>query len=250
MKVELYKILRKKTTYLLLIPLLIPILYGIGLNSNLMLSQDGESVEFISSGIGLFEFIYTMIATSYFFFTFILVVISSLNMAREIENHEINLYAWRIGRRSKIVGAKFLALLILIIAYYIIIILFSTVVYLLSSDIRNYGIYDIVGSGYVKYIVAILALCIGSIIIALFCLLVGIKFRTFSTFSSTFVIYIMSMYFENFSKIKMFIPEQFAKNIVLANNVSWNDIQYFICYVVYIFVLYITSVVFISKKEL
>lgn len=252
MRVELYKLMRKKTTYLLLIPLLIPVLYGIGINSNLelILNTDGQSVEFISRGIGLFEFVYTMISTANFFFLFILVVIGSMLMAREVENKEINLYVYRIGKRFKIVWSKFIALQLLITVYYMTIILLSTVVYLISSDIGNYGILSIFNFEMKKYVIALLAIYLGTTVISAFNLLIGTRQKSFTAFSITFILYIISMYFDNFSFIKKLFPEHFAKHIALNGVGGVNIFQYILIFIIYVIVLLAFSVISFRKKEL
>lgn len=252
MRVELYKLIRKKTTYLLCLPLLIPLLYGIGLNSNLdlVLTQDGQSAEFISRGIGVFEFIYTMIGTANFFFTFILVVVSSMLMAREIENKEIHLYVYRVGKRFKIVGAKFVSLQLIITIYYIGMILLSTIVYLLSSDIDTHGIMGIFDADIQKYIVALGALYLETMVISSFCLMIGTKLKAFGTFSTVFILYIISMYFDNFVSLQKLFPEHFAKYIAINGKSGTDILLYILLFIFYVMIFLVLSIISFQRKEL
>jgi len=232
--------------------MVIPILYGIALNSDLefVLTQDGEKFEFISRGIGLFEFIYTMICTANYFFLFILVVIGTMLMAREIESKEVNLYVYRIAKRIKIVLSKAGAMQLLITIYYLVIVTLSVIVYLISSDVANYGIMSILDSDMQKYIFAIAAIYLGTIVIAALCIFVGIRKKAFTTFSITFILYIISMYFGNFPLIMNYFPEHFAANLVENGLDSLNVAFYFFVYVLYILALVLLSSISFFKKEL
>lgn len=232
--------------------MVIPIIYGIGLNPNLelVLAQDGEKFEFISKGIGLFEFIYAMISTANFFFLFILVVIGSMLMAREVESKEINLYVYRIAKRIKIVLSKVGAMQIIITVYYLIIIILSTIVYLVSADVANYGIMSIFDLDLQKYIVAITAIYLGTTVLSVFCIFVGIRKKTFTTFSIVFILYIISMYFKNFRLFENYFPEHFANNLVANGLESLNIVFYFIVYMLYVVVLIVLSSISFVKKEL
>ncbi|MFP3156083.1 hypothetical protein LQZ18_16985 [Lachnospiraceae bacterium ZAX-1] len=214
------------------------------------ITQDGERFEFISKGIGLFEFIYTMIGTANFFFLFILVVIGSMVMAREVECKEIDLYVYRIAKRIKIIVSKAGAMQVVITLYYLIIIALSTAVYLRSADVAKYGIWSIVDADINKYIVTIVAVYLGTTVISIFCIFVGVWQKAFATFSIVFILYIISMYFDNFKFMRNYFPEHFAHNLVV--NGLYNSLTivfYFSVYVAYIVIWMVLSSISFAKKE-
>lgn len=253
MRVELYKLLRKKTTYLLFFPLIVPLFWGVAmlLNINMELTEEGVTHEFISRGVGLFQFSYEMLNLANIFFIFIFLILASLLLAKEIETSEINLYVVRVGDRVKLIWARFMALLVVQTVFYALFFLVTSMLYLLVADLNAYGIESIWDADIRRYLIAIVAVYMGNMILLSLTLLMGIKLKTFTCFVTVFVLYVISLYFRQFTVwLQLLFPEHFASYVVQHGFSSVSMPSYFLLFVSYGLMFLGISVVLFKHKEL
>lgn len=106
-KTELYKLYKRKDTWIFLTVILVPILYSVGIASG------SEIVSYSGNGnITAINFISAMfqMAQSMFIFNIILVAITSRTLGTEIEDKSLRIYLNKVGDRKKIYIEKVKAL--------------------------------------------------------------------------------------------------------------------------------------------
>ena len=97
-KTELYKLYKRKDTWIFLTVILVPILYSVGIASG------SEIVSYSGNGnITAINFISAMfqMAQSMFIFNIILVAITSRTLGTEIEDKSLRIYLNKVGDRKK-----------------------------------------------------------------------------------------------------------------------------------------------------
>ena len=253
MYVELYKLLRKKTTYLLILPLALPLFWGFALvlNIDTGIVEDGITYELISRGVGFLEFTYEMISLANIFYTFVIIIISALLMAKEIETNEINLYVVRVGARAKILWARFIALFTVQIIFYFLFILLTGIIYLLLADVETHGIAEIWDTDINRYLVAILATFVSNAILLTLTLLVGVQLKTFACFATVFILYVISLYFEQFATwLQLLFPEHFATYVIQNGLTEISSLLYFLLFLLYGGIFLVAGMILFKRKEL
>lgn len=104
---ELYKLYKRKDTWIFLAVILVPILYSVGIASG------SEVVSYSGTGnITAINFVSAMfqMAQSMFIFNIILVAITSRTLGSEIEDKSLRIYLNKVGDRKKIYIEKVKAL--------------------------------------------------------------------------------------------------------------------------------------------
>ena len=139
---DLYKLVKKKTTYLLLLTLLVPLVFGYGMFAQIsfLVTDGNSSFDVISDkGISALQFTANMLSQSTYIVYLIVIIIASMTVANEFEMGQIRLYTVRICMRSKMILSKILSLFILIVSYMGIYCLFSFGIYYLFVARSKYG---------------------------------------------------------------------------------------------------------------
>jgi len=253
LKMELYKLFKKKTTYLLCINYLVPIIFGIGMFAQVsfLVSDGTDSFDIISTqGISGLEFINNMMTQAHYITVFILVVISSLAFSGEVECKQIDLYVVRICNRGKIILAKFLALTFLQVLYYMIFSIISLVIYIFFVNQSKYGNGMIYDSNHMQYILSFLIRFLGVMSITALNIFIGMKTKSFPCFAATYIIWFITKYINFFDNIKLFIPDNFAEYILSNKANDFQIVLYAGLFLIYTILSLIISIISFTKKDL
>lgn len=252
-KLELYKIFKSKTTYLLVITLLIPIIFGLGMFARVsFLVNDGtENIDVISSqGISALEFAMNMMGQAHYITVFLFLIVSSILFAKEIEQRQINLYVVRVCRRGEIVFSKFFALTVVQMIYYVVFILMAFANYFLFVIHSKYGNGLLFSDNYEVYLLSFGIRFLGIMTITSINLCIGVRFKAFTCFAASFIFWFVSKYINFFDNIKMLVPDNFAEH-VLKNVVNFDQAApYLGLYALYIISPLLFSVITFQQKDL
>jgi ABC-type transport system involved in multi-copper enzyme maturation permease subunit len=246
MKAEFLKLIKLKVSYLLIVPILIPLIITIGaLVQNLLKTESQGVLNIINSDTSAATFIFHMLNSAHIFFVFIIAILGSSVLSKEIENGQIGLYVVRLANRSKIILYKFFSLALLQIIYFIAFTLVSLLLYaifVLAGNIEwAWGKIDI-------FFISFISLYLNIVMLTSLNLFIGGKLKPFLTFSITFIFYIITMYMEYVENIKMFFPQHFAN--LIFNNFSTNHILYISLFITYSSALLALCIKSFRKKDL
>lgn len=252
LKMDLYKLLKKKTTYLLFLTLLVPIIFAVGMNIDIsFLVTDGErSFDIISvDGVSALQFTANMLSQSNYIIYLVIVVIASMAVANEFETGQIRLYAVRICERTKMIMSKIISLYFMILGYFVIFCLFSIGMYYLFVADSQYGngtlFLDSMNS--VLYIVVTM---VGIMVILTITVFLGLLLKTFHCFAVSYLVWFISKYLSFFDNLKMLIPDNCA-DIIMAEGIgSIQFIKLFAIYISYIIMMSFLSCYVLYRKDI
>lgn len=242
-KLELYKLIKKKTTYLLLLTLLIPLVFGIGMAAQLsfLVTDGGSSFDVISTkGISALQFNANMVSQSTYIIYLVIIIIASMAGANELEVGQARLYVVRICARYRMVGAKILALVILTIGYMITYSLFSTGIYYLFVARSKYGNGELFSEG-INSALYLLVTFVGIVVVIVVTILLGMFLKTFHCFAVSYLLWFVAKYLSFFDKLKLIAPDNCADEI-MANGIIGTELLMWLG----IYFIYIVATVFVA----
>lgn len=220
LKLDLYKLLKKKTTYLLLLTLLIPLIFGVGMSTQIsfLVTDGSSSFDVVSDkGISALQFTANMFSQSVYIVYLVIIIIASMAMANEVEAGQIRLYVVRICARSKMILAKFVSLSIIIVGYMAVFCLFSVMIYYLFVSHTRYGNGDLISEGK-NSVLYLLVTFAGILVVVAVTMLLGLFLKTFHCFATAYLIWFVAKYLSFFDSLKMAAPDNCADQI-LANGI-------------------------------
>lgn len=252
LKLELYKLIKKKTTYLLLLTLLVPLIFGYGMfvQISFLVTDGGSSFDVISDkGISALQFTANMLSQSTYIVYLIVIIIASMAVANEFEMGQVRIYTIRMCTRSKIVLSKILSLFILIISYMGIYCLFSIGIYYIFVARSKYGNGEMFFKDFnsVSYMAVTM---IGIMVVVTITVLLGIFLKTFHCFSVAYLIWFISKYLSFFDKLKLAAPDNCA-DVILMNGLRKTEILFWVgIYFVYIVVIALGACYIFNRKDI
>jgi ABC-type transport system involved in multi-copper enzyme maturation permease subunit len=251
-KLELYKMLRKKMDLLLAFPLLIPLVFGIGLSTNITTAvQTTEgSVDLVSQGVGLFEFTDTMLKSANFVFVFILMILVASLYSKEIEDGQIMLYAVRIGERAKLGWAKFLAIALMQAMYYVLFFVLCFTLYVVAVLVGEAELGAMVFANWKPSLLSASYLFVNGLFFTAISLLIGTRLKAFPCFACTFILSIISLMFQHFGGARLLLPEHFAEYVVHGSIKVEQLVSHMALFVFYVLVFLGSSIFLLRKKDL
>lgn len=224
-KEELFKILRKPITLILLVALILPLFYGISIVTNakhVIVQGDFDAILFASVNwnmltmTGIPEILFALITTHIF--------------AYEMERGQIRLLYLRVCNRKKILIAKMLAMLTMMLLFYVVFYLWCFAVYyifIVQTPLGNGMFLSAVSS--LQYMVMDLIYLIQIMIVCGLVFLFGLYFKAFVSFmmgiglTTTFII------FQFFPTVKYFVPAYIAT--ALSQQVITTQLALILCFV-------------------
>lgn len=236
-QLELYKLFKKKTTYLILIPFLVPVIFGIGMymNVSFVVSDGATEFDVISENmISAMEFINNMYLQANYITYLIIIIISSIMLSSEVENGQIRLLITRIGKRRNIILSKYFAMFMFISLFMFSFSLFSTIIYYLFTNNSSYGNGMIFPENWRIYGQSFLYSYFGLLVIVALTFFLGMKLKTFMCFASAYLIWFLAKYLEFFDNVQLLAPDNSAE-FVLQQTLSLQKgvilILIFSCYI-------------------
>lgn len=251
---ELYKLLKKKTTYLLFITLSIPLVFGIGMYGGISFIYEANENSFdvlTDSTMTAMEFTANMYGSSLYVTILIVIIIASLSFAREIEGQQISLIVNRICVRPVIVVSKYIALTIISVIYLMIFYLFSTSTYyfLVCNSSYGNGIF-ILAEEIPKYSGYLILSLLSILVITAIAFAFGAKLKTFLCFGSTFVVWIVIKYLDYFDTVRLFVPE-LCMDALMEASITFNSaLKWGSVFVIYIIMLVSIAAFQFSRNDI
>lgn len=227
-KTELYKISRRKDTWLLYSMLFVPALYAIGLatGSDIVSYSGNGNITALNFMAAMFQ-----MSQSMFIFNVILVAISGRTLGTEIEEKSLLLYVNRIGNRKKIYLGKAAALSIYSIIVDILLALTSLGFYYLvlnhTTEIVNGALFN---GNWFSEVAQILATCGFWIMTILFTLLLSTKYKVVVCLGIYMIVYI-AMNLLSYAKIIGYLsPLYYLTKFMNASKAAVADVVIFAIY--------------------
>lgn len=252
LKSDLYRMAKKKTTYLIFLTLLVPLIFGIGMYAQIsFLVQDGDSsFDVISNqGISALQFTANMMSQSTYVVYLVMIIIASMAVANEFEAGQARLYAVRICSRSKIVTSKLLSLFLLVGGYMVLYSLFSMGIYYLLVGKSQYGNGTLFSEGR-NAALYLLVTCVGIMVVIALTLLLGMFLKTFHCFSAAYLIWFIAKYLSFFDGLKLAAPDNCA-DVILTNGINHMELlKWMGIYVLYIVIAWLVSVCIFRCKDM
>lgn len=250
-KVEFTKLLRKRTSLLLLLFFAPAVLFGIGmlLGLSFFVSDGGgggvDAVEKSLSGIG---FAVTMMEQGKYIVFLVIIILAAFTLSGELENGQMKSEIIRICSRSKILAAKYVALFTLIFGVILLSLLWSLLIYAVivsKTEFANGLLYD--GQAQIGYI-AFTVLGIGTGLAVTF--LLGVKLKTFPCFAISYIVWFASLYTDFMGKIRLLIPYNMPNHYLEHAGAAGNGLAYAALYIGYCLVFLALSAVILQASEI
>lgn len=253
LKLELYKLINKKTTYLLLITFLVPIIFSIGMftGTSFLYNAGSESFDVITnSRISAIDFAVSMYTQITYITYLIVIIIASIVLSSEIEHGQILLFVKRICNRKKILLSKYFSLLILLALYFILFIFISIILYYLFVSKSDYGNGTLLSTDMQKSLGIFLFSYMGLAMASAITILFGVWIKTFACFAVSYVLWIVSKYLVFFKRFQQLMPDS-CVDYIIKNNMSVSEIVIrFGLFIIYISIIMLFAIRIINKKDL
>jgi len=251
-KLECFKLLKKKTTWLLLLNLGIPLLYGVGMfaGASFLVSDGVSDIVVIGQGLSAMEFLLNMLTQNQYILYFIVIVISAMALSNELENGQIRTIITRICNRRKIILAKYLSILFMTFIALCIFMAVTLLIYYTLVCQSAYASGSFWGSGGEMQLLSLLFTFIGLAVMVAVTILLGLFFKTFLCFAISYILWIVLKYVAFFDSVKLLSPDKFTESI-LENTVNSNQIVlYGMLFIGYCVVLIALSAMRLNKMDI
>lgn len=235
-KMEMYKMVKRKSSWMLLLPCLLAVLISLGMGSgNVTVTQAGGSPLEALSCIDFFLSVWNLLS-GFGIIGILVIITASLQFSGEIERGQIKTSLLRVGKRSQVILAKLFVMIsvvamltvvlaiTLICCYYFIVVpegLGNGAFSLSVSGLTNLKVFGIVLCWAANYIILIAA-----------AFLAGTLFGPFATFIITLILMFGEKYLVTMGSLKIFryLPEGFVNGLLtgVAMNV-WDIILFAAC---------------------
>lgn len=241
-KEEVFKIIRKPITLVLLIALILPLFYGVSIVMNakhVIVQGDFDAILFASVNwnmltmTGVPEILFALITTHIF--------------AYEMERGQIRLLYLRVCDRKKILLSKMFAMLTVMLVFYIIYYFWCFGIYyifIVRTPLGNGMLLGAVSS--LQYMVMDLIYLIQIMIVCSLVFLLGLKFKAFVSFMMGIGLTTIFIVFQFFPTIKYFVPAYIAT--ALSQQIITPRLALMLC-CVYLSISFIPAIMAIKKFE-
>lgn len=245
-KIEMYKIFKRKDFLLMISMIFIPLMYSIGLmmNSKSFTYQGDGKVSALLFVSEMFTFVYMC------FVYFIVFSVSSVRSLKgEIENKSIQLYVQRINNRKKIYLAKNIAHFIVIIACTMVFIFVSIACfYLFLTKRSDIAVHAFFRTGeFVKSIIDILSILVCFIFVLNISMFLSAYKKSYEAMGIFIFLWLAFMYLKQLSYIKYFIPIYYVEKIVNSKR-SMYSIKNFISLLMIVVIVSVICTILGCKK--
>ena len=222
-KVELIKLFHKRTSLLLLINFLIPLIYGIGAAfgaSFIVTDGGGGNIDVVANGLTAMGFTVNMLGQIKYVLFMVIIILSAISLAGELENGQIKSEIIRVCSRPKILFAKYISLLIAALALFLVFVLWSLGIYyfLLSNSPYANGIFS--DGQLLTQLQYIIFSFIGVSVASSITMAFGLKLKVFACFAVSYIMWFASLYSDFFGSIKLLIPYNWPDYILETPNTA------------------------------
>ena len=244
-KIELTKLLHKKTSLLLLLNFIIPLIYGVGAAfgaSFIVTDGAAGSVDVVANGLTAMGFTVNMLGQIKYILFMVIIILSAISLSGELENGQIKSEVIRICSRPKIILAKYITLLIVYFFVFLLFVVWSLGLYyfLLSNSPYASGIFS--DTLLTAQLYNILFTFIGVAVASAVTITLGLRLKVFACFAISYIAWFASLYSDFFGKTKLLIPYNWPDYILEtpdANIVPYGGL--FLCYCIALLALSVTA---------
>jgi len=206
-KIEMFKLMKKRVTWVLLICLVLPLFYGVsivGNASHIMVQGEFDALTFASINWNML----TMTGVPEILFA----LIAANTLASELEKGQLRQLVIKVCNRQRLVIAKATALISLMFLSYIIYCLFSIAIYYIFIVQTPLGTGEFLGDGIysIQFVLMDLIYLIQIMIVANIVLLLGLHHKASVSFMMGIGITTLFIVCEFFGTVKYFIPAYIA----------------------------------------
>lgn len=246
--VEITKLFKKKSTLLLLLNFIIPLLYGIGAfaGASFIIVDD---VEAVATGLSAMEFSVNMLGNVKYILFMTVIILAAVSFSGELENGQMKSAILRICSRTRILLAKYLSLLLFALVSLLLFIAWALVVYytLFVHSAYASGLFS--GEALADQLYYMLFTYIGMAVVSAFTILLGTKGRVFFSFALSYILWFASLYSDFFSGIKLYITYNWPDHIIETQD-SAQAMPYACTFAGYCVALIIMSVIIFRRKDI
>ncbi len=244
---EIYKILKRKESWILYLMCLIPLFYAIGFG----VGADNIEYKGELNSLSALDFADDMFLFGYYILVFTLSIgfIMVSGFRSEIDSGSITLLVNKVCSRKKIYFVKIMSVTIFITIFTIVFTLFSILTYMLflkSSIIAN-GM--ILGENAVSDIIRIFCVLLMYIWSVILVGLLSTKFKSFMTMGIFTVIWAVFMYLKELNATKFLSPIYYLINVIENTNIT-NFIIFDIILIASGMIMYMLSLTLFEKSDL
>jgi len=249
-KLELLKLLHRKTMLLSALNFVNPLIFGIGMIGGLSFLVV-EDVYAVSKGLSAMDFTVDMLGQTKYLMFFVAIILSAISVANELENGLMKMAVIRICSRPKILIAKYFALLTVLGSVLLLYVIWCLVIYLVmllwSSPFAN-GDFS---SGILReQIYYIFFTFVGIAISVAATMLIGLKLKTFPCFAVSYTVWFTSLYSDFFEKIRLFIPNNLPDYALEHAGNAINFLPYAALFTGYCVVMMAVAVVIFKRMDI
>lgn len=248
-KVELIKLLHKRTTLLVFLNFLIPLFFGIGMLCGLTFYV-AEDVYAVSSGLSALGFTVDMLGKSKYILYFVAIIISAISFAGELEKGQMKSEVLRICSRFKILIAKYTALLIALAIMVILFVLWSMIVYYLLLRNGAYSSGEFTGPFVREQLYSLLFTFLGTAVATAITILLGVKLKMFSCFTIAYIIWFVGLYTDFFGRLRLLIPYNLPEYTLEQAGQAMSFMPYVLLFIAYCCVLIAVSVIVFQRMDI
>lgn len=251
-KVELLKLYHKKTSLLLLLLLVPSVLFGIGMACGLsFFVSDGGSggVDAIDSSLSAIGFAVNMMEQSKYVLFLVIIILAALSFSGELENGQIKSEIIRICGRSKILLAKYTALLMLVYGAVFITYVWSLLIYAIlvsRTDFASGLFCDEFIFSQIGYTLFVMIGIASAMAVTFF---LGTKLKTFPCFAISYILWFVSLYTDFIGKLKLLIPYNMPTYILEDAQAQFNSVPYGVLYMGYSMIFLILACVIFKRSD-
>lgn len=246
---ELYKIMKRKDTWMMFAILLVPALYAIGIasGSDIITYNGNGNITAINFMSAMFQ-----MSQSMFIFNVLLAAISSRSLGTEIEGKSILLYLNKIGDRKLLYTGKVIALSIYSIIVDVLLAVFSLIFYYFvlngKTDIVNGALSN---ENSIVEIIQIIAICMFWIMTILFALAFSTKYKMVTCIGIYMITYIAMNLLSYANAIKYVSPLYYITRFTDMEWVRMTDLIIFTVYFVGVsfFMIYVGKQ-YLEKRDI
>lgn len=219
-KMELYKMSKRKSSIILLIPSMLAVLIAFGMKSGFVqMNAAGRTAAVSISCMDYTSLIFSMMA-DLDIIGILIIIIAAFELSGEIERGQIKIELLRIGRRSKIILCKYLAVITAVICAVAIftVIVMCTYYLLVSNSKYGNGIFSSTIKGVTDTAIFMSITCkmVDYFFIISIAYLTGIFFSPFITFVITLIMMYAENYMANITSFKFmhYMPSYMSSQIM------------------------------------
>lgn len=252
-KVELVKLYHKRISLLLLLFFVPAVLFGVGMGLGLsffVADGGGTGVDAVGKALSGMGFAVNMLEQSKYIIFLVLMILAATSFSGELENGQMKSEILKICSRSKILLAKYVALLVAVCGVIVMSVLWSLLIYaglVRGTEFASGTLYDELLGAHVGYILFTL---LGAAVALAVTFLLGTRRKTFPCFAISYILWFASLYSDFIEKIKLLIPYNMP-NYLLEHTVTRNGCgAYAGLYSVYCFVFLAIACLIFSKSDM